>query len=275
MKYNKDVFIHNLEYLVEHDLTPELTLIDKLGKKYHVRAHKTHCDLWNDYEKIRVQDATELTKHVRIRDIVKIESDIDFRFGVEFQTTLFNDELTFAPLQNTDQLEIAQKSIAKATGWTVFIYVLTILFIFALAFVSEFLPHLEWLPILIVFPVAGMTGTIFILIFTQNQWAKKLHTINEVDKETAKALLKQVKIVRKSKYKFATVSYNSKEGVESVFSNSLYQISRGTPIAYFAYLNIVKATKEIATSPSIFCNQEVNDFILQVEELARNNMVPL
>ena len=277
MKYNKNVFIHNLEYLVEHGLTPELTLIDKMSKKYHVRAEKTHCDLVVDQQEIRVRLIEDLFKHFKLFNIVKIESEIDFSYGVEFQSVLFGNELMITSIENEDVIKQAKVSIGKITPVMGVGIILSTIIFFSFAVWADAQPNVDWLYItLFCFaPTLNISGLAILFNSIQNKWAKKLHSVNLADKETAKALLKKVKLIRKAKYSFSNVSYNHKEGVSSVFHNALSKISRGIPVLYLGYLNLLNAKKEIENFPDLYMNQEANAFVFEVVELLQNNMVAI
>ena len=196
---------------------------------------------------------------------------------MEFQSVLFGNELMITSIENEDVIKQAKASIGKTTPVMVVGIILSIIIIFGFAVWADAQPDVEWLYItLFCFaPTLNISGLAILFNSIQNKWAKKLHSVNLVDKETAKALLKKVKLIRKAKYSFSNVSYNHKEGVSSVFHNALSKISRGIPVLYLGYLNLLNAKKEIENFPDLYMNQEANAFVFEVVELLQNNMVAI
>ena len=81
MKYNKDLFINNVKYLISYDYEPEITIRLKDDSSVFVIAYKDFIDITigND-ETIKLEKIEDVFNYIDFDSIVEIEGDIDFEF---------------------------------------------------------------------------------------------------------------------------------------------------------------------------------------------------
>ena len=94
MKYNKQLFIDNINYLVKYNYEPEITIILKNDKKIFLIAYKEWIDLTlPSDEVIKLSRIEELFNYIDINEVVEIYDDIDHRFPIETQSIIVDNEL--------------------------------------------------------------------------------------------------------------------------------------------------------------------------------------
>lgn len=94
MKYNKHLFINNINYLVKYDCEHEIIIILKNDEKIFLIAYKD----WIDFtlpsnEEIRIENIEELFNYIDINEVVEIQDDIDHQFPIETQSIIVDNEL--------------------------------------------------------------------------------------------------------------------------------------------------------------------------------------
>lgn len=94
MKYNKQLFIDNINYLVKYDYEPETTITLKNDKKIFLIAYKEWIDLTlPSDEVIKLSRIEELFNYININEVVEIYDAIDHRFPIETQSIIVDNEL--------------------------------------------------------------------------------------------------------------------------------------------------------------------------------------
>lgn len=94
MKYKKQLFIDNVNYLVKYECEPEITIILINGEEYFLIAYKEFIDLTlPSDEVIKLSRIEELFNYIDINEVVEIYDDIDHRFPIETQSIIVDNEL--------------------------------------------------------------------------------------------------------------------------------------------------------------------------------------
>ena len=94
MKYNKQLFIDNINYLVKYNYEPEITITFKNDKKIFLIAYKEWIDLTlPSDEVIKLSRIEELFNYIDVNEVVEIYDDIDHRFPIETQSIIVDNEL--------------------------------------------------------------------------------------------------------------------------------------------------------------------------------------
>lgn len=94
MKYNKDLFINNVKYLISYDYEPEITIKLNDDSSVFIIAYKDFIDITigND-ETIKLGKIEDVFNLIDFDSIVEIEGDIDFEFPIEVQSIVVDGEL--------------------------------------------------------------------------------------------------------------------------------------------------------------------------------------
>ena len=94
MKYDKQIFIGNINLLVKYNYEPEITIILKNNEKIFLIAYKEYIDLTlPSNEIITLKSINELFNYIDINDVAEIQDDIDHQFPIETQSIVVDNEL--------------------------------------------------------------------------------------------------------------------------------------------------------------------------------------
>ena len=94
MKYNKQLFIDNVNYLVKYECEPEITIILINGEEYFLIAYKEFIELTlPSDEVIKLSRIEELFNYIDINEVVEIYDGIDHQFSIETQSIIVDNKL--------------------------------------------------------------------------------------------------------------------------------------------------------------------------------------
>ena len=94
MKYKKQLFIDNVNYLVKYECEPEITIILINGEEYFLIAYKEFIDLTlPSNEVIKLSRIEELFNYIDMNDVAEIKDCIDHQFPIEVQSILADNKL--------------------------------------------------------------------------------------------------------------------------------------------------------------------------------------
>lgn len=204
MKYNKQLFIDNINYLVKYNYEPEITIILKNDKKIFLIAYKEWIDLTlPSDEVIKLSRIEELFNYIEINEVVEIYDAIDHRFPIETQSIIVDNELWIDGELPKDVFKKYEKhfSIYK---W---IMVLSTIVLFAYTLITVSNANKFDLPVIIACSVFVFSVIIIMLGITlfekkRNEIIKKYYGIVlEEDKLIAKQLLEEIDVLD-NKYDF-------------------------------------------------------------------------
>jgi hypothetical protein len=198
MKYNKQLFIDNINYLVKYNYEPEITIILKNDKKIFLIAYKEWIDLTlPSDEVIKLSRIEELFNYIDINEVVEIYDDIDQRFPIETQSIIVDNELWIDGELPKDVFKKYEKhfSIYK---W---IMVLSTIILFAYTLITVSNANKFDLPVIIacsvfVFSVIIIMSGISLFEKKRNEIIKKYYGIVlKEDKLIAKQLLEEIDVL--------------------------------------------------------------------------------
>lgn len=198
MKYNKQLFIDNINYLIKYNYEPEITIILKNDKKIFLIAYKEWIDLTlPSDEVIKLSRIEELFNYIDINEVVEIYDAIDHRFPIETQSIIVDNELWIDGELPKDVFKKYEKhfSIYK---W---IMVLSTIVLFAYTLITVSNANKFDLPVIIACSVFVFSVIIIMLGITlfekkRNEIIKKYYGIVlEEDKIIAKQLLEEIDVL--------------------------------------------------------------------------------
>lgn len=198
MKYNKQLFIDNINYLIKYNYEPEITITLKNDKKIFLIAYKEWIDLTlPSDEVIKLSRIEELFNYIDINEVVEIYDAIDHRFPIETQSIIVDNELWIDGELPKDVFKKYEKhfSIYK---W---IMVLSTIVLFAYTLITVSNANKFDLPVIIACSVFVFLVIIIMLGITlfekkRNEIIKKYYGIVlEEDKLIAKQLLEEIDVL--------------------------------------------------------------------------------
>ena len=198
MKYNKQLFIDNINYLVKYDCEPEITIILISGEEYFLIAYKEFIDLTlPSDEVIKLSRIEELFNYIDMNDVTEIKDCIDHQFPIEVQSILADNKLWIDGELPKDVFKKYEKhfSIYK---W---IMVLSTIVLFAYTLITVSNATKFDLPVIIacsvfVFSVIIIMSGIALFEKKRNEIIKKYYGIVlEEDKLIAKQFLEEIDVL--------------------------------------------------------------------------------
>jgi hypothetical protein len=198
MKYNKQLFIDNINYLVKYNYEPEITIILKNDKKIFLIAYKEWIDLTlPSDEVIKLSRIEELFNCIDINEVVEIYDGIDHQFPIETQSIIVDNKLWIDGELPKDVFNKYKKhfSIYKCT---MILYVIGLL-IYLVATVlnaNKFdLPVIIACAVFVISIILGMLGLTLFQIKRKKIIKKYYGIVLEEDKLIAKQLLEEIDVL--------------------------------------------------------------------------------
>lgn len=198
MKYNKQLFIDNINYLVKYDYEPEITITLKNDKKIFLIAYKEWIDLTlHSDEVIKLSRIEELFNYIDINEVVEIYDDIDHRFPVETQSIIVDNELWIEGELPKDVFNKYKKQFS-IYQCTMILYVIGLL-IYVVATVlnaNKFDLHvIIACSVFVISIILGMLGITLFEIKRKKIIKKYYGIVLEEDKLIAKQLLEEIDVL--------------------------------------------------------------------------------
>lgn len=275
MKYNKQLFIDNINYLVKYDCEPEITITLKNDKKIFLIAYKEWIDvtLPSD-EVIKLSRIEELFNYIDINEVVEIYDDIDHRFPIETQSIIVDNELWIDGELPKDVFKKYKKHFS-VYQCTMILYVIG-LFIYVVATVlnaDKFdLPVIIACSVFVISIILGMLGLTLFEVKRKNIIKKYYGLVSEEDKLMAKQLLEEIKILD-NEYDFYNLYHFDEE--EVVIEQCLKLIIKGRKVykgfsdIIFDIDNEIKSNNSDNKYSDIKYNKYIEDFCSLMD---RNNV---
>lgn len=275
MKYNKQLFIDNINYLVKYDCEPELTITLKNDKKIFLIAYKEWIDLTLPSDEIiKLSRIEELFNYIDINDVVEIYDDIDHRFPIETQSIIVDNELWIDGELPKDVFKKYKKHFSVYL-WTMVLYVIGLL----IYFVATVLNANKFdLPVIIACSVFVFSVIIIMLGITlfekkRNEIIKKYYGIVlEEDKLIAKQLLEEIDVLANEydffdKFKFDEEEVVVKQCLKLVIKGK--KVYKGLSDIIFDINNEIKNNNIDNKYSDIKYNKYIENFCNLIE---RNNV---
>mgnify|MGYP003291641654 FL=1 len=198
MKYNKQLFIDNINYLVKYDYEPELTIILKNEENIFLIAYKEWIDLTlPSDEVIKLSRIEELFNYIDINEVVKIYDAIDHRFPIETQSIIVDNKLWIDGELPKDVFKKYKKHFS-VYQCTMILYVIGLL-IYVVATVSNAnkfdLPVIIACSVFVISIILSMLGITLFEIKRKKIIKKYYGIVLEEDKLIAKQLLEEIDVL--------------------------------------------------------------------------------
>ena len=198
MKYNKQLFIDNVNYLVKYECEPEITIILKNGEEYFLIAYKEFIELTlPSDEVIKLSRIEELFNYIDINEVVEIYDGIDHQFSVETQSIIVDNKLWIDGELPKDVFKKYKKQFA-IYQCTMILYVIGLL-IYVVATVlnaNKFdLPVIIACSVFVISIILGMLGLTLFEIKRKKIIKKYYGIVLEDDKLIAKQLLEEIDVL--------------------------------------------------------------------------------
>ena len=198
MKYNKQLFIDNINYLVKYDYEPEITITLKNDKKIFLIAYKEWIDLTlPSDEVIKLSRIEELFNYIDINEVVEIYDDIDHRFPIETQSIIVDNELWIDGELPKDVFKKYKKHFS-VYQCTMILYVIGLLiyFVSTVLNANKFdLPVIIACSVFVISIILGMLGITLFEIKRKKIIKKYYGIVLEEDKLIAKQLLEEIDVL--------------------------------------------------------------------------------
>ena len=275
MKYKKQLFIDNINYLVKYNYEPEITIILKNDKKIFLIAYKEWIDLTLPFDEvIKLSRIEELFNYIDFNEVVEIYDAIDHRFPIETQSIIVDNELWIDGELPKDVFKKYKKhfSIYK---W---IMVLSTIVLFAYTLITVSNANKFDLPVIIACSVFVFSVIIIMLGITlfekkRNEIIKKYYGIVlEEDKLIAKQLLEEIDVLDNEydffdKFKFDEEEMGVKQCLKLVVKGK--KVYKGLSDIIFDINNEIKNNNIDNKYSDIKYNKYIENFCNLIE---RNNV---
>ncbi len=275
MKYNKDLFINNVKYLISYDYEPEITIRLKDDSSVFVIAYKDFVDITigND-ETIKLEKIEDVFNYIDFDSIVEIEGDIDFEFPVKVQSIVHNGDLWIDAVSPKQVINKYKKQ------HTVFRLIMIVYLMILLAYFIITISKCETFDISAIIACLVFVGSIGIIFgfFTlfdvkRNKLLKKYYgTVSEEDKNIAKKLLDKIKVIDKNEYDFFDLFHYDKDDL--MVKQALKLIFKGKKVYIGIYDPIKIIEQELLTNNTNnkYNDIEFNNYIIELVKLLERNL---
>ena len=275
MKYNKQLFIDNINYLVKYNYEPELTITLKNDKKIFLIAYKEWIDLTlPSDEVIKLSRIEELFNYIDINEVVEIYDGIDHQFSIETQSIIVDNKLWIDGELRKDVFKKYKKQFA-IYQCTMILYVIGLL-IYVVATVlnaNKFdLPVIIACSVFVISIILGMLGLTLFEIKRKKIIKKYYGIVLEEDKLIAKQLLEEIDVLDNEydffdKFKFDEEEVVVEQCLKLVVKGK--KVYKGLSDIIFDINNEIKNNNIDNKYSDIKYNKYIEDFCNLIE---RNNV---
>ena len=275
MKYNKDLFINNVKYLISYDYEPEITIRLKDDSSVFVIAYKdfTEITIGND-ETIKLEKIEDVFNYIDFDSIVEIEGDIDFEFPIEVQSIVHNGDLWIDADSPKKVINRFKKELL------IFRIILVTVVMIAFACLLIIITRNESFDLedIIVCSTFGGITVLSMIFFTiydirRNKLLKKYYgTVSEEDKIIAKELLDKIKIVDNNKYDFFDLFHYDTDDL--MVKQALELIIKGKKVYIGIYdpIKIIEQELLMNNTNNKYNDTEFNYYIFELVKLLERNL---
>ena len=131
LKYNKQLIIDNINYLIKYNYEPEITIILNNNQEIFLIVHKDLIDITlPNNESVKLSKIDDLFHYIDVIDIKNITGGIDFLFPIQKQSVIKDNELWIDALLPTDAFKKYNKQVWKFILFgTIYVILLIIAFL--------------------------------------------------------------------------------------------------------------------------------------------------
>ena len=275
MKYNKDLFINNVKYLISYDYEPEITIKLDDGSSVFIIAYKDFTDITigND-ETIKLEKIEDVFNYIDFDSIVEIEGDIDFEFPVKVQSIVHNGDLWIDADSPKQVINRFKKELL------IFRIILVTVLMIAFACLLIIITRNESFDLedIIVCSTFGGITVLSMIFFTiydirRNKLLKKYYgTVSEEDKIIAKKLLDKIKVVDNNKYDFFDLFHYDTDDLMVKQALELIIKCKKVYIGIYDPIKIIEQELINNNADNKYNDIEFNEFILELVKLLERNL---
>ncbi len=274
MKYDKQLFINNLKYLVSYGYEPEVTLKSKIKETVFIIAYKDFVDITMGESTVKLSKVEEILDYVNFDNVVEIECDtINLQLPVQSQSIVVDGKLYI----RTYPTELVQKHKKQIK---LFGIITPPCLIAVLTYVIITILNCETFDTsaIVACSVFGGISVVCMIFFTifdtqRNKLLKQcFDTVSEEDKLLAKELLGRVKILDRCKYDFYSIFRFDLDDVG--IEQTLKLLSKGKRIYVDIFNTLKMIEQELLTNnaDNKYNDLEINNYISDVANLLERNL---
>ncbi len=275
MKYNKQLFINNINCLVKYGCEPEITIILKNEEKIFLIAYKEWIDLTLPSDEIiKLSRIEEIFNYIDTNDIVEIYDGIDHRFPVETQSIIVDNKLWIDGKLPEDVFKKYKKHFSIYCGIMILYVIILLIYLISTTLKADKfnITVIVACSIFIISIIAFIVGASLFEAKRKKIIEKYYGVVSEEDKLIAKQLLEEIDILN-NEYDFFALFHFDEE--YSVVKQCLKLIIKGQKIykdlsdVIFAINTEIKTNNVNNKYSDIKYNKYIEDFCNLVE---RNNV---
>ena len=278
LKYNKQLIIDNINYLIKYNYEPEITIILNNNQEIFLIVHKDLIDITlPNNESVKLSKIDDLFHYIDVIDIKNITGGIDFLFPIQKQSVIKDNELWIDALLPTDAFKKYNKQVWKFILFgTIYVILLIIAFLIVVLKADSF-------DLSVIIAVVVFVISIFSLLICSLLFDKKRNKIidnyyghvSEKDKVTAVNLLSKIYLVHNDYDIYAVLHFDDYD-LSKALQYCLKSIIKGKKVYIGMSACIHAVLEEIKNNnnDNKYCDQVFNDYIKECSILIeRNNVV--
>ena len=275
MKYNKDLFINNVKYLISYDYEPEITIRLKDDSSVFVIAYKDFVDITigND-ETIKLEKIEDVFNLIDFASILEIEGDIDYEFPIETQSIVVDGELW---IDADSPKKVISRFKKELLIFRIFLVTVVMIAFACLLIIITRNESFDLEDIIVCSTFGGITvlSMIFFTIYDirRNKLLKKYYgTVSEEDKILAKELLDKIKIVDNNKYDFFDLFHYDIDDL--MVKQALELLIKGKKVYVGIYdpIKIIEQELLMNNTNNKYNDTEFNYYIFELVKLLERNL---
>lgn len=275
MKYNKDLFINNVKYLISYDYEPEITIKLNDDSSVFIIAYKDFIDITigND-ETIKLEKIEDVFNLIDFDSILEIEGDIDYEFPIETQSIVVDGELW---IDADSPKKVISRFKKKLLNFRIFLVAVVMIAFPCLLIIITRNESFD-LEDIIVFSTFGGITVLTMIFFTiydirRNKLLKKYYgTVSEEDKIIAKELLDKIKVVDNNEYDFFDLFHYDIDDL--MVKQALELLIKGKKVYVGIYDPIKTIEQELINNnaDNRYNDIEFNNYIIELVKLLERNL---
>lgn len=278
MKYDKELLISNLKYLISYGYEPEVTITLKSNERIFLVAYETHIDLSTEFgETTTLHNVEDIFAYICFEDILEMEGDIDFEFPIQCQSIVVDERLWIDSVLPKQVISKFKTKFSVVRGFSV--NCLMVIFIYFMTTISN--TDSFDTSAIIACSVLGGFIIVMMIFFTiydsrRNKIIKKYYgVVSEEDKQIASQLLDKISIVDHNEYDFYDL-FRYDLGSSDIEA-SLKLLIKGKKIYIDSYEPIKAIEQELLYNnmDNKYNDIEFNEYIFEFVKLLERNLCDL
>lgn len=274
MKYDKNMFVYNLKYLISYGWEPEITIELKNNHVFLV-AYQDHIELSIDSKEISINNVEELFDYIHFDDIIHIEGDIDFQFPIETQSIVVDGKLWIDGHSPTQVIRKFKKKFSIVRG-LLLTYFIGVFIYFLITILNSETFDSAVIIACSIFLGSVLLIMIFCIIYDMKRNAlihKYYGIVSEDDKKLAKELLEQINIVNNNQYDSYIYNTFHFDIADLEIENLLKKIMKGKKVQIGLYNQMKAIEQELLNNTNNQYNDiAFNEYIYKLIALLEKNL---